>query len=441
MLVSGRVREVHAGGSRFRRHASSLPDITEAAAPPPTRLRDNRDFKVLLVGQSASALGDAVSVTAMPLVVLALTGSGTLLGVVAALELLPALLLGLPSGALADRLDKRTLLIWSDAGRAVLTAAIPVAIWLDASAVVVILIVTAPVNALRVLFESTFAAAVPPLVGREHLGRAMSYLESVLSVPFIIGPALAGIMLVTVGPAATLAIDAASFAVSAVSLQLLRRRLVVEQGDEPHTLLSDIKAGLRFVVAHRELRSLIGYWCLASLATAGILPALSYYVTLDRELGNAVFGFVGSAWSVGYLVASLGNARMANRWLSARLVASGLVVGLGVLAFSLTGNLVGLLAAGFVVGAGLAVQLIAYATLRTSYTPDDLLGRVGSVARTATLGLQPLGVLGVGVALDLVDGQGTLLAMGLLSVVVAAGYGLVLATRPRDAGGVPTAAR
>lgn len=375
----------------------------------------------------------------MPLVVLGLTGSGALLGVVAALELLPALLLGLPSGALADRLDKRILLIWSDAGRAVLTAAIPVAIWLDASPVAVILLVTVPINALRVMFESAFAAAVPPLVGREHLGRAMSYLESVLSVPFIIGPALAGILLVTVGPAATLAIDAASFAVSAVSLQLLRRRLVVEQEDEPHTLLSDIKAGLRYVVGRRDLRSLIGYWCLASLATAGILPALSYYVTLDRELGKEVFGFVGSAWSVGYLIASLGNARMGNRWLPARLVSAGLLVGLGVVAFSLTGNVIGLLVAGFLVGAGLAVQLIAYATLRTSYTPDDLLGRVGSVARTATLGLQPLGVLGVGVALDLVDGQGTLLVMGLLSVMVAAGYGVLLATRPPGAAAAPTA--
>ena len=173
--------------------------------------------------------------------------------------------------------------------------------------------------------------------------------------------------------------------------------------------------------------------------TAGILPALSYYVTLDRELGKEVFGFVGSAWSVGYLIASLGNARMGNRWLPARLVSAGLLVGLGVVAFSLTGNVIGLLVAGFLVGAGLAVQLIAYATLRTSYTPDDLLGRVGSVARTATLGLQPLGVLGVGVALDLVDGQGTLLVMGLLSVVVAAGYGVLLATRPPGAAAAPTA--
>lgn len=363
----------------------------------------------------------------MPLVVLALTGSGALLGVVAALELIPALLLALPSGALADRLDKRTLLIWSDLGRALLTAAIPLAIWWDAEPVLVILLVTAPINGLRVLFETAFASAVPPLVGRENLGRAMSLMESVLSVPFIVGPALAGLLLVTVGPAWTLAIDGASFAVSAVSLQLLRRRLVVEGEPGSHSLLEEIKEGLSFVRHSRPLLQLIGYGAVVGVATAGIMPALSYYVTVDRGLGAEVFGFVGSTWSLGYLVASLAAASLGNRGLRSRLLGAGLTLGLGLIGFTLTGHVAAILMAGFVVGAGLAVQLVAYATLRTSYTPDELLGRVGSVSRTLTLGLQPLGVLMVGILLEVHGGDAALLAMGGLMVAVV---GLFAATSP-----------
>ena len=92
-------------------------------AVPGEPLRSNRDFTVVLGGQAISAVGDAITLTAMPLLVLFLTGSGALMGTVAALGLLPNLLLGLPAGALADRWDRRRLMLWSDAGRALLTAA------------------------------------------------------------------------------------------------------------------------------------------------------------------------------------------------------------------------------------------------------------------------------------------------------------------------------
>ncbi|HYX10806.1 MAG TPA: MFS transporter, partial [Candidatus Acidoferrum sp.] len=79
-----------------------------------------RDFRVLAIGEGISSIGDAVTFVALPLLVLALTGSGAAMGIVTALQTLPDLILGLPTGALADRWDRRRMMVVADLGRALL---------------------------------------------------------------------------------------------------------------------------------------------------------------------------------------------------------------------------------------------------------------------------------------------------------------------------------
>lgn len=411
-------------------------DSTEAVAgtpaTPPPGLRENREFQVVLAGQAVSALGDAVTLTAMPLLVLFLTGSGALMGVVGALQLVPGLLLGLPAGALADRWDRRRLMWWSDVGRTVLTAAIPVAYWLDLPTITVVLVVTVPINALRVLSDAGFTSALPALVGREHLGRANSYLEATLSVPFIIGPAIAGVMVATIGAPQTLMIDAISFGLSAVSLMFIRRPLRAERPEEMPDILTDIKEGIGFVWEREILRSLIGYFAIITMVTAALIPALSYYITIDRDLGAQLFGFVGSTWSGGYLVGSLFAGRLGSQRVGQRLLVCGIGIGAVLVAMSLTPVMWLYLVAGFLIGVGLAIQFVSYMTLRATITPDELQGRVGSVARTVVVGLQPLGLLLGGALLDVVRGGPTLATMGLLAIAVSLLFGL--SRRFRDVG-------
>ena len=379
---------------------------------------------VVLSGQAVSALGDAVTLTAMPLLVLFLTGSGALMGTVAALGLLPNLLLGLPAGALADRWDRRRLMLWSDAGRAVLTAAIPLAYWLDLSTITVILVVTVPINALRVLSDAGFQSSIPGLVGREDLARANSYMEAVLSVPFIIGPALAGVLVATVGAAETIALDAASFALSAVSLLFVRRALRAERPAEMPRISADIVEGIRFVRGHALLRVAIAYSSLMAFATAAILPALAYFLTVDRGEGAKLFGVVGSVWSVGYLVGSLLAGRLGGRTLGLQLLAGGAGIGLALLLLAATSSVAVYLAAGFAIGVALALQMIAYLTLRASVTPDELLGRVGATGRTVSLSLQTLGFLAGGALIEATDGGDALLAMGVLALGASLAFAL-----------------
>jgi len=407
-------------------------------------LRQNHDFHVVLAGQGISAIGDAVSVTAMPLLVLALTGSGLAMGVVAILQRLPDLLFGLPAGAYADRWDRRRMMLAADSGRAILTALIPLAAILGWPVMAVILIVSFPINVLRVGFMAAWTAAIPNLVGRRHLGRGLGVFEAVSGGSFILGPALAGLAVSQVGAAPTLAIDAASFAVSALSLALIRRPLREATATVRGSLVHEMAAGVRFISQRPVLRDTIAFWSAISLISAPVIPAVTFYVTIDRSLGAAAFGFVISAYSVGTLLGALAASRRMSGGLAPQLLLGNLGVALATAGVALTASLPLMLVLAFASGAFQSVVLVAYITLRAAHSPDALLGRIGSTARTISVGLQPIGFLVGGILLDTVGGGPTLLVIaaltGLSSVLFALSPAIRSAhARPRSTRNEPVA--
>ncbi|HVE92597.1 MAG TPA: MFS transporter [Actinomycetota bacterium] len=403
-----------------------------------TTLRANRDFKVVVAGQALSALGDAISITAMPLLILSLTGSGALMGLVGALQVAPDLIVGVAAGALADRWDRRRMMFLADLGRAVLTFLIPLSFWLGLPVISVIIIVAVPANLLRVVSDAAYTSSIPKLVGRDNLARANSYMEATLSIPFIVSPALAGILVSRIGGAATIAIDAVSFGLSAASLLMVRRSLRADRTGPTPRLLVDIREGITFVWRTMVLRLTIAYWSVMTIASAALLPALAFYLTVDRGLGPQVFGLLGSAWSVGYLCGSLLAGRLGGTRLGLRMAACGVVTGAALLVVTRTRLPRTYLSAAFVLGGALAIQLVAYMTLRASATPDELLGRVGSTSRTISVGLRPLGLLAGGALMDATTG-GTAL-MGMAAVSVGASTLFALIPKFRDAGAADTPA-
>ena len=398
------------------------PRSAPAAEPgePPERLRDNRDYLAVLVGQAISAVGDAVTVTAMPLLVFALTGSGTAMGVVAALETAPDLLLGLPAGALADRWDRRRIMLLADFGRGLLTAAVPLAALLGLPLMPVILLVVAPINALRVLFMAGWTASTPMLVGPRLVGPASSYFEAIFSLGFFIGPAVAGLLVGVIGAPATLAVDAVSFLVSAASLTLVRRPLQAP-GPRPRTdMLQEIRDGVRFLAGHPALRAAVGLWAALNIIPAVLVPAITVYVQGDLGLGAVVVGLVVSAFGLGSVIGALIAARLTTRIALGAMMVAG-AVGQGATLF-ITASLAqppSLAVAAFLAGIASAQAALGYVTLRATVTPNELLGRVGAATRVVTVGLVPVGALVGGLALDRFSGGGTLALMGALLVAAA----------------------
>lgn len=384
-----------------------------------TPLAANRDFKVLLSSQGVSAIGDAVSFTALPLLVLALTGSGLAMGIVGALQTLPDLFIGMVAGALADRHDRRKMMFIADVGRAVLTAAIPLSVFLGGPTMVVIFIVAAPMSVLRSLFLAAYTASVPAVVGRSQISRANSYFEAIYSVGYIIGPAIAGLLASTIGPGPTLAIDAVSFALSGFALILVRGDLRAPV-DRPRTrLVTEIREGIDFILGHALLRSMILFWGIVSISAAPLVTALAVHVTRDLGLEASVLGLVLTAYGVGTVAGALIAARSPNRPVALTLLGGTLVTGAMLLLMASTAQVPILFVAAAVSGVAQSMVLVTYLTTRTAHSPDALLGRIGGTARTISLGLQPIGLLAGGVLIDLTNGSTTLAVIGIGMAIVS----------------------
>ncbi len=402
--------------------------LVPAVATPPIAdapLRGNRDFWVVLLGQGISSFGDAITNTALPILVLALTGSGLAMGVVGVLSTLPDLVVGLPAGAYADRWDRRRMMLLADLGRALLTAVIPVSVWLGGPTLVLILLVTFPLNVLRVLWLAAFTAAVPGLVGRGQIARANAIFEAFFNVGWIVGPALAGFLAAAIGPGPTIAIDAVTFAVSAGALFLVRRPLRPEARSVPTHLLADIREGVSFVVRQPTLRAVIALWTTTSVIYAGLTSGLIFYITIDRGLGSGVVGLVLSAFAVGALGGSLVAARMAFQAVGRVMLVANVVMGMTLVVIAFDAPVAVFVGAAFVAGTLEANVAVSYLTLRTQLSPDALLGRVGATARTISIGLMPIGALVAGALLDAIGGTATLALMGVASIAVGLGFALL----------------
>ncbi len=418
--------------------ATAVIDSATVSSEPLAR---NRDFKVVLLGQGVSSFGDAITNTALPLLVLALTGSGFAMGVVGALSTLPDLVIGLPAGAYADRWDRRRMMFVADLGRAVITAAVPLTFWLGGPTMAVILLITFPLNVLRVLWLAAYTAAVPGLVGRPQVARANAIFESFFTVGWIAGPALAGILSAAVGPASTIAIDAITFVVSSAALFLVRRPLrPPPRAERPH-LLADIREGVRYVAGHPTLRAVILFWATSQVITAALATALTYYVIRDRGLPADVLGIVLSAFGVGSLVGSLAAGRRPPEAVGRALLIGTVVTGFILFALTIGAPIAVMVGGAFVAGMTQSVVLIGYITLRTALSPDAMLGRIGSTARSISVGLMPIGSFAGGVLIDLTNGGLTLAIMGALLLVASGVFALVPNLRRARVPRVATQAR
>ncbi|ETK32661.1 MFS transporter [Microbispora sp. ATCC PTA-5024] len=348
----------------------------------------DRNFAIFLGVQTASVGGDAFSAVALPLLVLHATGSVARMGLVTALAGAASIVAGIFAGVLADRLDRRSLLIACDAARAVLYGLVVAFPHLGVVYVVV------PLGAaLGMVFEVTYVTVVPALVGEGQIMRANSRLYGTYAVASVVGPAVAGTLSAAFGPQTAIAVDAASFAVSAAGLCLVRLRVRPGRLEAPAASpLRDVLAGARFLWRHPVLRTLTALLSFLTFVTYGLTDVLIY--RLERDLGqpDGVAGYVLAAAACGSLGAALlagplrGRFGFGPTWIGAYALG-----GLAVAALGLVTSVpaVAVLAAAFLFCTGAAG--ISSMSLRQEITPDHLLGRVTSAFWTVHSALGPVG--------------------------------------------------
>ena len=367
-----------------------------------------RNFRLLWIGESISATGNAMAVVGMPLLAAEVLHASTLaVAALTAAAYLPWLVLGLPAGAWVDRLACGPLMIICDVVSALLYASLPVAAWLHVLTIGQVVIVALLAGAANVFFATAYRVYLPSLVSTADLIQANAKVQGSMSVANICGRGAAGLTAQAVGDATALLFNAASFLVSAACLALIRTSSPPRQRARHAAIRVEISAGLRFIVHDPYLRPLTIYPAVSNFAYSGSTALVVVFLTRTAGFSAAAVGLLIGAGGIGGVLGAVAARRLA-RWLgSARaLPISALGTGLFGLLIPLTTT--GPQAICFPVGsaivaAGIVIFNVIAGSFRQTYCPPSMLGRVTASMSVLVYGSIPLGALlagGLGTALS-----------------------------------------
>ena len=379
------------------------------------------NYRRYMAGQSVSLIGTWMQMAAQAWLVLTLSGSSTTLGLIVALQTLPVLVLGPYGGVIADRVDKRRLMIALQGAMgvqalvlAVLTLSGQVQIWEIGALALALGLNSAFENPARQSF-------MLEMVGSESLRNAVSLNSVLVNVARTIGPAVAGIMIASVGEGWCFALNAASFIAVIASLSRLDRSEIhpsPPSGHEP----GQLREGLRYVRSRPEL--------IAPLLMMGAVGALAYefQVTLPvmasrgLHVGAAGYGFMTAAMGFGAVLGGLVVAAKGRTGLPTLIGASaafGVVLALAALAPSLGLEMAALALAG---AASIAFMSCGNSTLQLAAAPS-MRGRVMALWFVAFQGSTPIGGPIVGWVMAAAGARAGL-GLGAVTCVIVALLGL-----------------
>jgi MFS family permease len=332
----------------------------------------NVRFMRLWVGQGISFVGDYVSMVALVILVVEISGSATAVGGVLVARLLPTLASPL-FGVLADRLDRRVVLVASDLARAVLVLGLVFVRDLIALYVLAFLIGLA-----RAFFTPTVRAAFPSVVAEGNLTKANAIISGTFSVSITLGPALGGLLVTSVGVNAAFVLDSATYLISAILLS--RIPLPRPQGEREGTLVRELRAGFAYLGRARVPMALVMGAFLLNFTTDLTVPAEAFLARETFGAGSVGYGLLVSVWGGGMIVGSALAAVLENRLnLIIIYLVSIFIWGLALVGTGLAPAFVIALGALAVAGVSNGVDNVATDTVLQRRVPDIFLGRVFSV--------------------------------------------------------------
>lgn len=389
-------------------------------------------FGWLWFGQLVSFLGDEVFFIALTVWVYQLTGSATVLAATLVAATAGQGLGGFLAGALADRIDRRSLMISADISRAMLVAALPFVIlrWIPAGWLLLVAL-----NVGTIFFRSALYALTPSVVPRHELATGNALFQTTERIAEIIGGVLGGAVVFWLGFRMAFYLDALSFLVSAACIAMMPVAWRAGLGMQPYKrIVSEIGDGLRYLwgtPVHRFLALLIvpGYLTLAFAALRAPM------IIKTAGLPIVAYGVINSTIGVGKLVSAASLTASGERLVSlAFIVAMFLLTALAIALFGLTTSYSVLITAAFFFGLANIATNIANATISMLNTPSAILGRLMASRQVFIAGTQLLGMLIFGRLADLVGPSaalvtlGSVSAVGVLAVWLSAGRKLIVST-------------
>jgi MFS family permease len=403
--------------------------LTEGRIPAHLSLWQDRSFVLMFASRSVSVAGTAITTVALPLIAYQLTGSALQTSLVSAINVVPYLIFGLVSGAIADRADRRKMMVIADLACMLCLASIPIAAAMNLISLVQLYIVQFLVATGFVWFDGANFGALPNLVGRSRLVEANSLLFSTTHAARIIAPSVGGVLAAWLGAANTISFNVISFLLSAVALSLIPRAFNSARNQHStHStpLLADIREGVQFIRQHRFVRTLtlLGIGLSVSGGAIDGLTIVHAVEVLGLPEHDPRIGWIFTAGAIGSLMASLMLPRIARRFGVGKVTLISLfcvavsqigVAYLTLFPFALIIRVVWSWFQYLVVVNGIS--------LRQMVTPMALQGRVNAVARMVAWGGSPFGAAIGGIIAENFGVQNSIAVM-VLAVCISAVAGL-----------------
>jgi MFS family permease len=368
-------------------------------------LRNTR-FLRLWLGQGISFVGDAVSMVALVILIVQITGSASAVGGALVARLLPTLASPL-AGVLADRLDRRIVLVASDLARAILVLGM-----VFARDLVILYVLIFLMGLARTLFNPTVRAAFPSVVGGGDLTRANSLISATFSISITVGPALGGLLVATVGVDAAFVLDAVTYLISAALLSLIP--LPRPQGSEDKGVVRELRSGFSYLVGARVPLGIVVGAFLTVLATDITIPAEVFLAKETFDAGDVGYGLLVSLWGIGMVAGSALTAVLANRVNLIPLYFVGIFFwALALAGTGLSPTFIIALGALTVAGISNGIDNVATDTIVQTRVPDALLGRVFSVRFLSYSIAEALAYPAGGLIMDAIGPRSTYLLAGI----------------------------
>jgi len=391
----------------------------------------SRNFRLIWMGQTASIFGDRVTDVALPLLILQQTPQPFVVALLVALRAVPVIVLGLVAGVIADRIDRRVLMVACDLGRA---AALCTVVALGVTHHTVPLALLAAVVLVLSIGQLGFGVAhsawLPDVTSDALLGNAYAALEASDAIATVSGPALSGTLIQLFGPAITLGADACSYLASTAALlgvhitQQQAEDLPVAPVQPPRHIIAEALEGANIILHSPEQRLLKGIGTALYFGSGAIVVLLAVLTSKRLHLPPWQIGLVYSAAGIGGLIGSMfASQALALGWRRAMSITLTIAaLGNGGL---LVASLIGQPTPGFIIAFGsnlvldgaVALSFIITGTIGMQITPRAVRGRVNAVSAIY------VSVMGNGflvIAGALTAGGNPLLAFAVLVVVFSA---------------------
>ena len=405
--------------------------------PRPAGLWRHHDFRQLWMGDTVSVFGAQFVGFAMPLMAVQLLGADAFqMGLLATLESLAFLLIGLPAGAWVDRWRKKTVLVLGDVGRALLLLTLPAAWLLDVLTMGQLYVVAVGVGVITVFFDVANQSYLPELVEGEQIADGNGKLQASQQTAAVVGPAAAAAMVRLLGSPLTIAVTSLCMGLSSLFVSRIRHQ---EEAPDPATrrpLVTEIREGLSFVLSHPLLRRIVACTGLSNLASSGVFALFVLYALTTLDLAETTLGVVLSLGAVGGLLGAVTSGWFGRRVGEGRAIPIAAVLsGFAMLTVPLASVLPPvptLLVGNLLISWGVVVYNIAQVSFRQRLCPKPLLGRMNASIRFLVWGPMPIGAFLGGVAGQQLGLVPTLWGLATLSVLAALPVSLSPLVRMRE---------